>query len=207
MEARAFGARLRTYLVFAGPATLVFLAVIVAPLIYGAYLTLTDWDGISSAKAFVGAANYLAVLRDAPFWHSMAQTLLFVALSVVLINAAGFLLALMLSAGVRGQNLMRAGFFTPNLIGGIVLGFIWRFVFDQILVAAGKALGLGLFSLSWLSQPGTAFWALVVVTVWQYSGYMMIIYLADGGHSRGPQGGRGDRRRSGFSECADHPAR
>lgn len=98
--------------------------------------------------------------------------------SVVLVNLVAFLFAYMLTSGLKGQNFFRTGFFTPNLIGGVVLGFIWQFVFSRILVNVGEATGWGIFSTSWLSDPTKAFWALVVVTVWQLSGYMMLIYVA-----------------------------
>jgi raffinose/stachyose/melibiose transport system permease protein len=109
----------------------------------------------------------------------MGLTLKYVVLSVILVNAVGFLFAYFLSGKIkRGQNLFRAGFFTPNLIGGVVLGFIWQFVFSQVLVKFGKGAGIVFLSKSWLSDPTKAFWALVIVSVWQLSGYMMLIYIA-----------------------------
>jgi raffinose/stachyose/melibiose transport system permease protein len=89
-----------------------------------------------------------------------------------------FLLAFILTSGIKAQNFFRSGFFTPNLIGGVTLGFIWQFIFSRVLVSIGKTLGISIFSTSWLADPTKAFWALVVVSVWQYSGYMMIIYIA-----------------------------
>ncbi|MFN3568540.1 MAG: carbohydrate ABC transporter permease, partial [Caldimicrobium sp.] len=82
------------------------------------------------------------------------------------------------TSGIRGQNIFRTIFFTPNLIGGIILGFIWQFIFHNALPYLGRHLGISIFSESWLATPEKAFWALVVVTVWQYSGYMMMIYIA-----------------------------
>lgn len=141
-------------------------------------MTLTDWDGVSKVKNIVGLANYKAVFADAAFWSSMGLTLKYVVLSVLLVNAIAFLLAYALTNGLKGQNFFRAGFFTPNLIGGVVLGFIWQFVFSRVLVDLGESTGWGIFSSSWLSDPDKAFWSLVVVTVWQLSGYMMLIYIA-----------------------------
>ena len=97
---------------------------------------------------------------------------------MLLVNLVAFLLAYMLTNGVKGQNFFRTGFFTPNLIGGVVLGFIWQFIFSRVLVNFGEATGWGIFSTSWLSDPNKAFWSMVIVTVWQLSGYMMIIYIA-----------------------------
>ncbi|HOO26965.1 MAG TPA: sugar ABC transporter permease, partial [Lachnospiraceae bacterium] len=89
-----------------------------------------------------------------------------------------FVLAYALTNGMKGQNFFRTGFFTPNLIGGVILGFIWQFVFSRVLVNIGDATNWGIFSTSWLSDPTKAFWSLVIVTVWQLSGYMMLIYIA-----------------------------
>ena len=164
---------------FALPGTFVFLCVVILPFLYGFYLTFTDWNGVASVKNLVGFSNYSEVFRDKEFWKSMGLTLKYVVLSVLLVNAVGFLFAYFLSGKIkRGQNLFRAGFFTPNLIGGVVLGFIWQFVFSQVLVKFGKGAGIVFLSKSWLSDPTKAFWALVIVSVWQLSGYMMLIYIA-----------------------------
>jgi raffinose/stachyose/melibiose transport system permease protein len=165
-------------IIFALPGIFIFLAVVIVPFLYGFYLTLTDWDGISATKNIVGISNYLEVFKDSDFWVSMLLTLKYVFFSVILVNLVGFLLAYALTNGLKGQNFFRTGFFTPNLIGGVVLGFIWQFIFSRVLINVGKSTGLALFSTSWLSDPTKAFWALVVVTVWQLSGYMMLIYIA-----------------------------
>lgn len=170
--------RIKNLCIFALPGIFVFCAVVIIPFIYGFYLTLTDWNGVSQAKNLVGAANYMQVFQDTDFWKSMLLTLKYVLFSVVLVNAVAFLLAYMLTNGIKGQNFFRTGFFTPNLIGGVVLGFIWQFIFSRVLVNLGEAAGWGIFSTSWLSDPNKAFWSMVVVTVWQLSGYMMLIYIA-----------------------------
>ncbi len=107
---------------FAGPAAICFVLVMLIPFIYGMYLTLTDWNGISAEKVFVGVENYKAIFRDGPFWHSLVLTVAYSAVSVILINFMAFVLAYLVTSGVKGQNFFRAGFFTPNLIGGLVLG-------------------------------------------------------------------------------------
>lgn len=166
------------FLGFAGPAMLCFTAVIIVPFIYGLYLTLTDWNGISSTKELVGLRNYLLVFADSSFWRSLLLTLIYSAISVALINLVGFLLAYLVTNSGRCQNLFRLGFFTPNLIGGVVLGYIWQFIFSRALVYVGTSCQLPLFIKSWLSDPVQAVAALVAVSVWQYSGYMMLIYIA-----------------------------
>lgn len=175
---RKTGEKIKNLCIFALPGCLIFCAVVIVPFIYGFYLTLTNWDGVSKVKSIVGIANYLTVFQDAAFWTSMWLTLRYVLISVVLVNLVAFLLAYALTNGLKGQNFFRAGFFTPNLIGGVVLGFIWQFVFSRVLVNLGTGTGMGIFSTSWLSDPNKAFWALIIVTVWQLSGYMMLIYIA-----------------------------
>lgn len=175
---RKTGERIKNLCIFALPGCLVFGAVVIVPFLYGFYLTLTDWDGVSKVKNMVGLANYASVFRDTGFWSSLELTLKYVVISVVLVNAVAFLLAYALTNGLKGQNFFRTGFFTPNLIGGVVLGFIWQFVFSRVLVNFGESTGWGIFSASWLADPDKAFWSLVIVTVWQLSGYMMLIYIA-----------------------------
>ena len=175
---RKTGEKIRNLFIFAIPGCAIFFAVVMIPFIYGFYLTLTDWNGVSSVKNIVGLSNYHAVFQDTEFWSSLGLTLKFVVITVFLVNIKAFLLAYALTNGIKGQNFFRAGFFTPNLIGGVVLGFIWQFIFSRVIVQIGENLGWKIFSQSWLSDPTKAFWTLVIVTVWQLSGYMMLIYIA-----------------------------
>ena len=168
--------RAKVFLTFGFPALFFFSAVVVVPVIYGLYLTFTNWDGISQVKDFVWLENYRAVFADGAFWQSLWLTIRYVVVSVFLINLLAFVLAYLLTSGVKGQNFLRSAFFTPNLIGGIVLGFIWQFVFNRALTALGGSIPF--FANTFLGDPAKAFWAMVIVTVWQYSGYMMIIYVA-----------------------------
>lgn len=175
---RKTGEKIKNLCIFAIPGCAIFFAVVMIPFFYGFYLTLTDWNGVSTVKNIVGFSNYTSVFHDAEFWTSMGLTLKYVVITVLLVNIIAFLLAYALTNGIKGQNFFRAGFFTPNLIGGVVLGFIWQFIFSRVLVEVGKNMGWKIFSQSWLSDPHKAFWTLVVVTVWQLSGYMMLIYIA-----------------------------
>ena len=175
---RKTGEKIRNLFIFAIPGCAIFFVVFMIPFIYGFYLTLTDWNGVSSVKNIVGLSNYHAVFQDTEFWSSLGLTLKYVVITVLLVNIIAFLLAYALTNGIKGQNFFRAGFFTPNLIGGVVLGFIWQFIFSRVIVQIGENLGWKIFSQSWLSDPTKAFWTLVIVTVWQLSGYMMLIYIA-----------------------------
>lgn len=155
-----------------------FFAVVIIPFIYGVYLTFTDWNGVSQTKNFIGPKNFAGVLQDSQFWSSLLLTFKYVIVVVILVNVIAFAIAYLLTRGIKGQNFFRAGFFTPNLIGGIVLGYIWQFVFSRVFVSVGESTGWKLFEISWLSDPDKAFAALVLVSVWQLSGYMILIYVA-----------------------------
>ncbi len=133
---------------------------------------------MSNQKPFVGLANYAATFSDGAYWQAMGRTFLYSVIAVVLVNVVAFILAFLVTSGVKGQNFFRAGFFTPNLIGGIVLGYIWKFVFNRAFVALGDTLSVGALSTSWLSTTGGAMLCLIIVSVWQYAGYMMLIYVA-----------------------------
>lgn len=167
------------FFMFAGPAAVLFSLVVVVPFVYGLYLTFTKWDGISPQKPFVGLDNYRATFADSAYWHSLILTIIYSVISVVLVNILAFFLAYLVTSGIKGQNFFRAGFFIPNLIGGIVLGYVWQFVFNRAFVVIGTALTKAESSVpSLLSTPNGALFCLILVSVWQYAGYMMLIYVA-----------------------------
>jgi raffinose/stachyose/melibiose transport system permease protein len=165
-------------LLFLGPTTLFFVMTVVVPFIYGIYLTLNKMDTPSDPMVFSGLLNYVDAFKDSDFWTSLWLTLRFVIATVFFVNLVGFGLAYLVTSGMRIQNAMRTAYFTPNLIGGLVLGYLWQFVFVQSLPAIGEKLGIQWLKLGWLGDPHMAFWALVLVTIWQTSGYMMIIFIA-----------------------------
>ena len=177
MERNTMSYKARQFLMFAGPALILFCMVIIIPFVYGLYLTFTSWDGVSATKPFVGLANYVSAFKDYYFWSSIGRTLIYSAFAVVFVNIVAFVLAYLVTSGVKGQNFFRAGFFIPNLIGGIVLGYVWKFVFNRAFVAVGEAITAGAVP-SLLSTTGGAMFCLILVSVWQYAGYMMLIYVA-----------------------------
>jgi raffinose/stachyose/melibiose transport system permease protein len=154
----------------------IFFIVLAVPFGQGLFLTFTDWDGFSYDK-FIGVGNYAKSFQDPDFWTTLRFTLKFVLVSLVAVNAVAFGLALLVTAKLRSKNLFRTFFFVPNLIGGVVLGVIWQFIFNTALVSISSKFGWSFFQSSWLNETNTAFWALIIVTVWQSSGYMMIIYI------------------------------
>ena len=170
--------KFKDFCIFGLPGIFFFAAVVIVPFVYGIYLTFTNWNGVSASKDFTGLSNFAGVFSDSAFWQSLLLTFKYVILVVILVNVIAFLLAYLLTRGIRGQNFFRAGFFTPNLIGGIVLGYIWQFVFSRVFVSIGDFTGFGLFKVSWLSDPNKAFLALVLVSVWQLTGYMILVYVA-----------------------------
>lgn len=178
MKKTTMSYKVRQFLLFAGPAAVLFCAVVVLPFVYGLYLTFTSWDGIAKEKPFVGLENYMAAFADTPYWQALGRTAIYSVIAVILVNVVAFLLAYLVTSGVKGQNFFRAGFFIPNLIGGIVLGYVWKFVFNRAFVAIGNALSVGALSSSLLATPEGAMVCLIIVSTWQYAGYMMLIYVA-----------------------------
>jgi raffinose/stachyose/melibiose transport system permease protein len=166
----------KRFAIFALVPLAIFTVVLVVPFTRGVWFTFTDWDGFE-VTSFVGLDNYIVAFQDPPFWGSMLLTLAYVAASLVLVNAVAFGLALLVTIPLRGVNVLRTGFFLPNLIGGVILGLIWQFLFGQAFPVLAEASGIPIFAENWLLDTTTAFWAMVIVTVWQMSGYMMIIYV------------------------------
>ena len=127
MKQNKLSYKISQFLMFGGPATVLFFAVVILPFFYGLYLTFTSWDGVSAKKPFVGLTNYQAAIADTAYWQSLGRTFVYSVIAVILTNIVAFLLAYLVTSGIKGQNFFRAGFFIPNLIGGIVLGYVWKF--------------------------------------------------------------------------------
>ncbi len=177
MKTNTLSYKVKQYLIFAGVTTFVFFAVVLVPFVYGIYLTFTSWDGVSKSKPWIGLTNYINAFSDMDYWASLGRTFIYSAIAVILVNALAFVLAYMVTSGIKGQNFFRAGFFIPNLIGGIVLGYVWKFVFNKALVALADLISSG-HAKSLLATETGAIIALIIVSVWQYAGYMMLIYVA-----------------------------
>jgi raffinose/stachyose/melibiose transport system permease protein len=166
----------KKFLKFAGIPLAIFTVVLIVPFVNGVYYTFTDWDGFETTK-LVGFSNYAESFQDPTFWSTLRFTALFVIVSLVLVNAVAFGLALIVTSKLRSANFLRTFFFVPNLVGGVVLGVIWQFIFNSAIVALANKYDWELFKQSWLQDTNKAFWALIIVTVWQSSGYMMIVYI------------------------------
>ena len=154
--------------IFLVPTMAAFLIGFIIPFIEGIYLSFSNFTTIKDAK-FVGIQNYIEAFKDSNFLGSFKLTTLFAIVSLVLINVLAFLIALALTQNIKGKNIFRTVFFMPNLIGGIVLGYVWQLIFDGIFVKFDTALKL---------NETLGFWGLVILVGWQLIGYMMIVYIA-----------------------------
>lgn len=155
-------------LIFVLPTLIAFAIGFIYPFFQGIYLSFCKFHTVTDAK-LIGFDNYVKAFQNEAFIHSFWFTVLFVIVSIVLINLIAFAVAYVLTLGIRGSNIFRTVFFVPNLIGGIILGYIWKLIFDGILHNYGTNLALN-------STYG--FWGLVILMCWQQAGYMMIIYIA-----------------------------
>ena len=167
-----------TEFLFLLPTLIAFLMVIIIPFIFGIYYSFTDWQGTGAVSQSVGFDNYKAIFQEPGFLHSFLVTLLFTVLNIITVNVVAFVISLLVTSEIRGRNIYRAGFFVPNLIGGIVLGLVWQFIFSNILPSIGQSLGLPTLSKSLISNKDTVMITLVTVNTWQYAGYIMLIYVA-----------------------------
>lgn len=154
--------------IFVFPTFFAFILGFIIPFILGVGLSFCKFTTVTDAK-FIGFSNYVEALKDTVFRHSFWYTTLFAVTSLIVINIFAFALAMALTQKLRGTNIFRTIFFLPNLIGGIVLGYIWQLIFNGILAKYETALALN----EWYG-----FWGLIILVSWQQIGYMMIIYIA-----------------------------
>ena len=154
--------------VFLLPMVAAFCIGFVWPFLQGLFLSFTKFK-TTSKWSWVGIENYLKAFQDQSFRYSFGYTALYAFISLVLINVLAFMVAYALTQKIKGSNLFRTVFFMPNLIGGIVLGYIWSMIFDGLLSA---------YSTSILTNTTWGFWGLIILMCWQQIGYMMIIYIA-----------------------------
>ncbi|MBM7709830.1 carbohydrate ABC transporter permease [Enterococcus lemanii] len=164
------------FYLFCAPVVIALFLVVVVPFFYGVYYSFTNWDAVARGE-FVGIANYTKLIHDQSFWQAIWFTIKFAVISIVLINLIGLSLALLVTQKFKGANLLRTVFFMPNLIGGLILGFIWQFIFINAFAAIGDLLQMPSLK-TWLSTTETGFWAMVIVMCWQMSGYIMVIYIS-----------------------------
>ena len=161
--------------IFLAPSLIALGLVVVVPFFLGVYYSLTDWNGIRPVVSFVGFQNYERMFQSSEFLFSFLITLLYTVINVVLVNIVAFALALLVTSEVRGRNLYRAAFFVPNLIGGIVLGYTWQFMFNEFFLSAAASLGIK--SHLPIASRNTVILGMSIVNTW-YAGYIMLIFVA-----------------------------
>ncbi|MDC7232623.1 MAG: sugar ABC transporter permease [Spirochaetales bacterium] len=171
--------------VFLSPILFAFLMVVVIPFFIGAFYSFTNWSSAARANEvleFVGFKNFTDSFKDPSFNYSFILTVVYTVLNMVAINITAFLLAVFVTSKLKFRNIYRVGFFIPNLIGGLILGYIWQFIFNNAIPSLGDLIP----AFSFLTDPknlilanrNSAVLALIVVGTWQYAGYIMMIYVA-----------------------------
>ncbi|MFW5643251.1 MAG: carbohydrate ABC transporter permease [Alkalispirochaeta sp.] len=174
-----------TFWVFLAPIIFAFVMIVAIPFFVGAFYSLTDWNATARAGqgiAFVGLQNFIDSFQDPAFLYSFLITTIYTVVNVAVINVLAIVLALAVTSKLKLRNAYRMGFFVPYLIGGLILGYLWQFIFNNAIPAIGNAVGF----LSGLADPDnlilrevpTSIIALVIVGSWQYAGYIMMIYVA-----------------------------
>lgn len=154
--------------IFVLPTLIAFAISFLVPFIMGIYLSFCKFTTVTNAK-FIGISNYAKIFSTSDFVNALWFTVKFTVVSVVTVNVFAFLLALALTKSIKGTNIFRTVFFMPNLIGGIVLGYIWQLIINAVLLSAGVTI---------TTDAKYGFWGLVILTNWQLIGYMMVIYIA-----------------------------
>jgi len=168
------------FFLFSLPAVFSFVMVIIIPFIFGVYYSFTDWAAVSGmAVKWVGLKNYIAIFQDPTFLNAFIVTTAYAVISIIVLNVCAFFLALLVTNKLKLVGMYRAGFFMPNLIGGLILGYIWQFIFNNAIPYFGAQYGLKWFHEHlFLADRYLAVLAIVIVGTWQYAGYLMMIYVA-----------------------------
>lgn len=175
---RSHGRNLKM-LYFVLPALACFFVIKLVPAVLGVFYGMTNWNGLNPRFRFIGLENFRTLFTEDPaFWNSMVFTLKYVLAIVFLMNATALLLAVMIENLRRGKGFFRTIFYMPNMISMIIGGFMWQFIFTQVLHQVSALGGLGFLDQPWTSDSVFAFVAILIVSVWGGAGYLMVIYIA-----------------------------
>lgn len=167
------------YGLFTLPLVFIFTTVVLIPFMIGIGYSFFSWDGMPlNPKVFVGLDNFVSLITDTRFLISAGHTTLFTLFAILCINILGLTFALIVTTNLRTRNLVRTMLFMPYLIGGLILGYIWKFIFTDAFSSIGEKTGLTAVFFNWLLDYRFSLIALVVVATWQMAGYIMIIYIA-----------------------------
>lgn len=168
-----------TTALFVVPSLFAFVNVVIIPFIMGIIYSFTNWNGFAfKGSSFTGLKNYRIVFADEKFIKSFILTAKYTVVMVILVNIVGLSLALLVTSKIKSRNMLRGIYFLPNLVGGLILGFIWKFVFTKFFEQMGSVIHNSKLFFNWLDNPTAAFWAMIIVGVWQMAGYVMVIYIA-----------------------------
>lgn len=166
---------------FAAPALIVFFFIVIVPNVRGAIYAFTDWDGIARQFSYIGVDNFLRIFKDQAAFGSLWNTL-FLAFTITIVqNVLGLLIALGVNARVKSRFILRVVFFAPAVLMPVAVSYLWKYMLtpEGAINSALSAIGLGGFRQNWLGDPHVALWSIVLVVVWQFSGYSMVIFLAN----------------------------
>jgi raffinose/stachyose/melibiose transport system permease protein len=165
-----------TFWLFLMPALFAFSMVIIIPFFIGLYYSFTDWNASGSAVNWTGINNYYILFtQSTQFSYSLIITIVYSVFNIFLLNTVSFSLALLVTRNLKFQNIYRVGFFLPNLVGGLILGYLWKFIFNNAAVALFANFGIQISSM--LISRDTALLAISLTWAWQYAGYIMMIYV------------------------------
>ena len=166
------------YCLFVLPLVTIFSIIVIIPFIIGIVYSFFKWDGLPmNPKIFVAFDNYIRLFSDERFMTSALHTIIFTVVAVLLINILGLAFALIVTTKLKTRNVARTMLFMPYLIGGLLLGYIWKFIFGEGFNIIGEMLGAENVFFNWLTDPKLALVALIIVATWQMAGYIMIIYI------------------------------
>lgn len=166
------------YCLFVLPLVAVFTIIVIIPFFIGIGYSFFKWDGLPiNPKVFVGISNYTRLFSDGRFMTSAVHTIIFTVIAVLLINILGLTFAMIVTSKLKTRNVARTMLFMPYLIGGLILGYIWKFILGDGLKALGEAFGMENVFFNWLIDKNMALVALIIVASWQMAGYIMIIYI------------------------------
>lgn len=168
-------------LLFYAPALVFTVVFFIYPVVSSFYYSLTNWNGLDQTIHFTGPANFLELIKDGKFYWGIRNTLLYAFFVTVIQNSAAIALAVVLNTSLKTRNILRTIFFAPAVLSALVVGYTWSFIYNPLFGVLNSMLtkiGLGGWAQDWLGDPRLALGSLIVVTVWQFTGYAMVIYLA-----------------------------
>ncbi|WP_058831259.1 carbohydrate ABC transporter permease [Paenibacillus polymyxa] len=166
-------------LAFTAPALIFYAIFLLIPTISGMYYSFTDWNGLNPKYNFIGLGNFVESLKEDPdFLNSLWFTLKYVLVMIVLQNVLALVLAVLIESRTRSKGFFRTLFFMPNMISTIISAFMWTFVFSSVLPQIAEKTAIAFLGQSWLGDPKVSFFSIIIVSLWNGVGYMMIIYLA-----------------------------